>query len=358
MESPSIASFEVKHVQYLNAESKLTQELPDFATVEELIHLYRLMCFTRALDNKAINLQRTGRMGTYPAATGQEAVGVGMGTALAKDDVFCPYYRDQGCFLSRGVKAEEILAYWGGDERGSDFESEHCKSDLPVCVPIAGQCLHAAGIGYALKFRKQQRAVMTICGEGGTSKGDFYEAMNLAGDWQLPVVFIVNNNQWAISVARDKQTVCQTIAQKAIAAGFEGVQVDGNDIIAMRQACELALAKARAGNGPTLIEAVTYRLCDHTTADDATRYVPEADLEKAWKEEPIVRLRTYLHENGHWDKEKETALQKSCSDDVEAAVKAYEAMSPQNIEAIFDCLYATLPVAYLDQLDECKETNA
>ncbi|MDF1759833.1 MAG: pyruvate dehydrogenase (acetyl-transferring) E1 component subunit alpha [Coxiellaceae bacterium] len=358
MDTKSIASFEVKHLQYLDAASKLTQDLPEFASVEELLHMYKLMCLTRALDNKAINLQRTGRMGTYPAATGQEAVGVGMGTAMAKGDVYCPYYRDQACFLARGVKPEEILAYWGGDERGSDFESENCKHDLPICVPIAGQCLHATGVGYAFKYRKQPHAVMTICGEGGTSKGDFYEAMNLAGDWQLPVVFIVNNNQWAISVARKLQTGCDTIAQKAIAAGFEGIQVDGNDVIAMRQACDQALEKARSGGGPTLIEAVTYRLCDHTTADDATRYVPPEELETAWKEEPIVRLRTYLHENGHWDKDKETALQKTCSEQVEQAVKDYEAMPAQDAEAIFDCLYATLPVAYLDQLEDCKEANA
>ena len=352
------ASFKVESLQYLDKDAKLTQELPAFATVDELVRLYRLMCLTRALDTKAINLQRTGRMGTYPAATGQEAVGIGMGSALHASDIVCPYYRDQACFLARGIKAEEILAYWGGDERGSDFSAEQCKHDLPICVPIAGQCLHAAGIAYALKYRQQKSAVMTICGEGGTSKGDFYEAMNLAGDWQLPCVFVVNNNQWAISVARSLQTGCETIAQKAIAAGFEGIQVDGNDVIAVRQACDYALDKARQGNGPTLIEAVTYRLCDHTTADDASRYVPKEELEKAWQEEPIVRLRTYLHDNGHWDKDKETALQKTCSEEVEAAVKAYEAMPAQSVEAVFDYLYADLPLAYLDQLEECKEANA
>lgn len=358
MQTETKHKFEVQSLQYLDKNSKLTQELPSFATPDELIHLYRLMCFTRALDTKAINLQRTGRMGTYPAATGQEAVGIGMGSALQSGDIFCPYYRDQACFLARGMKAEEILAYWGGDERGSDFSHPDCKNDLPICVPIAGQCLHAAGVGYALKYRKQKNAVMTICGEGGTSKGDFYEAMNLAGDWKLPVVFIVNNNQWAISVARQLQTGCESIAQKAIAAGFDGIQVDGNDIIAMRQACDHALDKARNGDGPTLIEAVTYRLCDHTTADDASRYVPKEELEKAWQEEPIIRLRTYLHEQGLWDKDKETECQKSCSDQVEAAVKAYEAMPAQKIDAIFDCLYADLPMAYFDQREECKEAHA
>lgn len=358
MDKTTVAQFEVQHLRYLDKEAKLTQALPDFATPEELIRLYGLMCLTRALDTKAINLQRTGRMGTYPAATGQEAVGVGMGSSLAADDVFAPYYRDQGCFLARGIKPEEILAYWGGDERGSDFSAEHCREDLPVCVPIAGQCLHATGIAYAMKYRKQSRAVMTICGEGGTSKGDFYEAINLAGDWKLPVVFIVNNNQWAISVARNVQTGCETIAQKAISAGFEGIQVDGNDIIAMRHACDEALAKARRGDGPTLIEAITYRLCDHTTADDASRYVPEEALQQAWQEEPLVRLRTYLHEQGLWDKDKETALQKQCSDQVEQAVARYESLSPQQLSDIFNYLYADLPLAYQDQLDECMEANA
>jgi 2-oxoisovalerate dehydrogenase E1 component alpha subunit len=349
----TVAEFTVEYLQYLDKHSKATQPFPEWAgDNDSLIALYEHMCLTRALDTKAINLQRTGKMGTYPAATGQEAVGVGMGAAMQPGDVYCPYYRDQATFLVRGIKPEEILSYWGGDERGSNFEHEDCKDDFPYCVPIAGQCLHAVGVATAIKYRKQKRAVMTICGEGGTSKGDFYEAMNLAGDWNLPVVFVVNNNQWAISVARDVQTGAKTIAQKAIAAGFQGIQVDGNDVIAMQQACSDAMKKARNGGGPTLIEAITYRLCDHTTADDATRYVPEESLKKAWEEEPILRLRTYMHENGFWDKDKETTLQKKCSDRVELAVKNYQSVEPQKADDMFTYLFEELPFAYYDQRDE------
>lgn len=348
MSMTTTADFSISHLQYIDKHAKATQDLPDFARDQNtLLEMYRQMCFVRALDTKVINLQRTGKMGTYPASTGQEAVGVAMGLALQDDDVFCPYYRDQACFIARGVDPIHILNYWGGDERGSDFSSH--KEDFPICVPIAGQCLHATGVAYAIKLRKQKRAVMTICGEGGTSKGDFYEAMNLAGDWQLPVVFVVNNNQWAISVARDLQTGAKTIAQKAIAAGFEGIQVDGNDVIAMREACNKALEKARNGGGPTLIEAITYRLCDHTTADDATRYVPEDAIKQAWEEEPIVRLRTYMHEQGFWDKDKETALQKDCSNQVEALVERYDNPTPAPATDIFDYMYAELPLDLHDQ---------
>lgn len=352
-----IAAFKVQYLQYLDKHSQATADLPEFASQENLIKMYEKMCFTRALDTKAVNMQRTGRMGTYPAATGQEAVGVGMGFAMQQGDVYCPYYRDQATFISAGVSPEEILAYWGGDERGSQFASEQAKEFFPYCVPIAGQCLHATGVAFAMKYRHEKRAVLTICGEGGTSKGDFYEAMNLAGDWNLPVVFVVNNNQWAISVARDVQTGAKTIAQKAIAAGFEGIQVDGNDVIAMQAAVSEALEKARHGGGPTLIEAITYRLCDHTTADDATRYVPKEAIDKAWQEEPIVRLRTYMHEQGFWDKDKETALQKQCSERIEEAVKNYENMAPQQIDDMFTHLFAELPFAYYDQRDELLETH-
>lgn len=351
----TIAEFKVQYLQFLNAASEATQAFPDFANDKTLLELYRLMTLVRTLDNKAFNLQRTGKMGTYPSAQGQEAVGIGMGHAMQKEDVFCPYYRDQAVMMQRGIKLSEILAYWGGDERGSHYENN--AEDFPVCVPIGTQLLHAAGVAYAIKLRQQKRAVVTACGEGGTSQGDFYEAINVAGAWNLPLVFVVNNNQWAISVPTELQTRCETFAQKAIAAGFEGIQVDGNDVIAMRQAMDNALNKARKGDGPTLIEAVTYRLCDHTTADDASRYIPDADRKAAWKKEPIARLGHYLEAKGLWSREQEATLQQNCKQEVEAATQEYLSLTPQAITDIFDYLYAELPDALIDQRDALMEQN-
>ena len=266
---------------------------------------------------------------------------------MRAEDVLVPYYRDYGAQLQRGVKMSEILAFWGGDERGSQYA---CNSeDLPICVPIASQCLHAAGVAFAFQYRNESRVAVVSIGEGGTSEGDFYEAMNVAGTWKLPVVFIVNNNQWAISVPRDKQTATQTIAQKAIAAGFTGIQIDGNDILATRQIVGDAIEKARRGEGPTLIEAVTYRLCDHTTADDATRYQPSNEVDLAKPKEPISRFKHYLTENELWTSEEEEQLVIDCSKQVEQAVDEYLNTVPQPVSSIFDYHYEQLPDYLIEQ---------
>ncbi len=345
----TIASFKIEYLQFLNEQHEPTQNFPDFAQdPKTLLYLYREMALIRALDNKAVNLQRTGQMGTYPSCLGQEAIQAGIGHALHPDDVLCPFYRSQGS-LQKGVKLKNVLSYWGGDERGTCYET--ARENFPPAVPIATQCLHAAGVAYAIKYRKQKRAAITTIGDGGTSKGDFYEAMNLAGVWHLPLVFVVNNNQWAISVPLKAQTAAETLAQKAIAAGFEGLQVDGNDVIAVRYAVSEALKKARHGDGPTLIEAVTYRLCDHTTADDATRYIPEEERKEAWKKEPIARLGFYLESKGLWSREKEIELKKEIDAEIDAVVKEYLSETPQKPTDIIDYLYAKLPDAYLDQRD-------
>jgi len=338
------AEFKVSYEQILDENAKLVNELPEFAkNKDKLIDLYKTMTQCRVFDSKAVTLQRTGKMGTYAGILGQEAISVAIGFMMQKDDVLCPSYREYGAFLQRGMTMSDIFSYWGGDERGSDTANPH---DFPICVPIGTQCLHATGAATAFKLRQQARVAVTVIGEGGTSQGDFYEAMNVAGDWQLPVVFVVNNNQWAISVPRNAQTGAKTIAQKAIAAGFEGIQVDGNDVIAVTAAMEQALAKARDGGGPTLIEAITYRLCDHTTADDAKRYRADEEVAAAWQKEPLIRIRNYLVNEKLWDDAKEQALLKSCSEDVEKAVDEYMNREPQKATAMFDYLYETLPKAY------------
>lgn len=351
-----VARFEIPYYQILDEHSQLVSELPPFAKdPEHLIRLYRMMVLNRLFDTKAIALQRTGKMGTYPSTRGQEATFIGMGDALEKEDVFVPYYRDVGTLMQRGVKLSEILLYWGGDERGNCFAND--KKDLPYSVPIGTQSLHAAGVATAISIRKEKRAVLTVCGDGGTSEGDFYEAMNVAGIWKLPVVFVVSNNQWAISVPRDAQTASQTIAQKAIAAGFQGEQVDGNDIIAVRYRVAEALKKAREQHEPTLLEILSYRHSDHTTADDASRYEPKGIRDKEWAKEPVTRLRRYLENLQLWDDKKEEDLLAECARDIEKTVDEYMNVPSCSPEVMFDHLYAELPKIYHEQREALKNVG-
>lgn len=348
-----IERFDVPYYQYLDEIGNLVEEVPIANNHTALIKLYSLMVLVRAMDAKAIALQRTGKLGTYPSTRGQEAVFVGMGYAMDKNDIFVPYYRDMGTLVQRGVKLSQVLLYWGGDERGNDFGKDH--PDFPYSVPVGSQPLHAAGAAFAVKYKKEKRAVVAVCGDGATSQGDFYEAMNVAGVWKLPVVFVVCNNQWAISVSRGVQTAAPTLAQKAIAAGFIGEQVDGNDIIAVEHRLQEALKLARENHQPRLLEMVCYRQHDHTTADDASRYEPKHLREEEWKKEPITRLRRYLEKLNLWSEDKEQALLAECAKDVDIAVNEYLSTPPQPLESMFDYLYATLPDAYKAQRDMLSE---
>lgn len=347
----SVARFEITYSQFLDEHGRPTQPLPPFAKdTDQLVDLYRWMTLMRTYDAKAVALQRTGQLGTYASILGQEAIQAGVGSAMRADDVFLMTYREQGVQLMRGVTMKELFLYWSGDERGSDYSVP--RRDFPICITIAAHATHAVGAAYAIKLRGQSRAVVCAMGDGATSKGDFYEGMNAAGAWQLPLVFLVINNQWAISVPRGAQTAAQTLAQKGIAAGIACEQADGNDLIAMRDAMDRALARARAGGGPTLIEAITYRLSDHTTADDASRYRSADEVADAWKREPVLRLRTYLTQAGAWDKAREEALLKECNERVQSAVQEYIDTPLPVPAAMFDYLYASLPTGLQSQRDE------
>jgi len=351
-----VANFHINYTRYLDESGTVVTPLPEFANnADTLLAMYRAMLLTRSFDKKAISLQRTGKMGTYPSSLGQEAISVAIGSVMQQDDVLLPYYREYGAQFLRGVKMEEILLYWGGDERGMDYQGP--RKDFPICVPIATHAPHAVGVAYAMKYRKEKRVAVFVCGDGATSKGDFYEAINAAGVWKLPVVFVVNNNQWAISVRREFQTGSTTIAQKAIAAGFDGEQVDGNDIIAMRDRFQAAIDKARAGEGPVLIEALTYRLCDHTTADDATRYRTEEELNEHWQREPIARLRKYMESQGYWDSKKDQALEQQCAKSVEAAVEIYLNTPSQVPTSMFDFMFEKIPHDLQLQKDTVMKSN-
>lgn len=347
-----VTRFEIHYTQFMNEKGELTQPLPPELdqNIDLWLKLYEALILTRTFDEKAINLQRTGLMGTYPSCRGQEAIAVGFGVAMNADDIFVPYYREFGAHLHRGVKMEELFQTWGGDERGNNFSD--APHDFSQCVPIATQCLHAAGIAAAMKYRQEKRAVLVAIGDGGTSEGNFYEAVNVAGAWHLPLVFMVNNNRWAISVPVSLQTSCQTFAQKAIAGGITSEQIDGNDIFAVYHATQKSMDRARQGKGAHLIEALTYRLCDHTTADDAKRYQPADEVEKAKHLDPVIRMKLFIEKNAGWTAEKEAALKQRCAADVEAAAQRYIAMPPAPNTDIFDYMYETLPVALQEQRDE------
>lgn len=328
--------------RYIDSAGNSVQTLPTQVSTEDLLACYRVMVLIRQFDKKAVALQRTGQMGTYASSLGQEAISTAIGHTMHANDVLAPYYRDFAAQYMRGVPLHKHLSFWGGDEFGNQF-SGNAAHDLPNCVPIATQLSHAAGIASAMKIRGEHRAVVVTCGDGATSRGDFYEAINLAGAWQLPMVVVVNNNQWAISVPQKLQTGAHTIAHKAYAAGIDACRVDGNDIAAMLDAMRVALDTAWHGKGATLIEAVSYRLCDHTTADDATRYRNSEELNHAWEFEPIKRVQTWLHANGHWNEQKEQELLAECASQIQHETERYLALQPQRPEDFFDYLYEDLP---------------
>lgn len=335
---------------YIDARGETVQALPDDIDVAWLQASYQHMVRIRQLDKKAVALQRTGQMHTYPSCLGQEAIGTGIGLAMQDDDVLVPYYRDQATQVIRGVKMQQILQVWGGDERGNLFTGVAAK-DFPNSVPIGTQMSHAAGIAAAMKSRGVRQAVVANCGDGATSRGDVYEALNLVGVWQLPMVAVINNNQWAISVPRDLQTGTRTLAEKALAVGIEGIQVDGNDVVAVYQAVRTALARARCGKGGTLIEAVSYRLSDHTTADDATRYRDASEVSYAWDYDPVKRLQTYLHERGHWTPAQEQTLLAEVKMQVDDAVSAYLNEPPQAPDDFMAHVFAAMTPPLLAQRD-------
>lgn len=346
-----VAQFEIHYRQYLNEQGEpVTDSSEIVEDPETLIELYRGMVLTRLFDQKAVALQRTGKLGTYASTLGQEGVAVAIGKAMGAADVLLPTYRECGGQLMRGVTMLELFLYWGGDERGMNFAGP--KEDFPVSIPVASHIPHAAGVAFAMKYRNQARAAVAVFGDGATSKGDFYEAANVVGAWQLPVLFVVINNGWAISVPRAKQTGCETLAQKAIAAGIHGEQVDGNDVVAVYEACKQALDRAHRGQGATLIEALTYRLGDHTTADDAKRYREQGEVNEHERVEPIKRLRHYLLNTGAWTEADDQALHQECNAHVEQAAQAYTASPPPAPTSMFDYLYEHLPPVYELQRQE------
>lgn len=305
---------------------------------EQLIRMYETMRFSRIIDEKTLQYQRQGRMLTYAPNLGQEAAQVGSAAALRQTDWVAPSFRELGVWLYQGAPLEKIFLYWFGNETGMSMPEE--VRILPVSVPIASQMQHATGLAFAARYRGLDDIAMAFVGDGGTSQGDFHEALNFAAIKNTPNVFIVQNNQFAISTRRSLQTKSNTIAQKALGYGIPGIQVDGNDIFAMYAVTKEAVERARSGEGPSLIEAYTYRLGAHTTSDDPTVYRSEDEVQEWVKKDPIDRFRKYLIEQGIWSDEKEEAFVAEKADFVKSTFEKVEKSGLVSLEDVFDYVYA------------------
>jgi pyruvate dehydrogenase E1 component alpha subunit len=336
-----------ERLEILDTEGRIDHDLmPDLAP-EVIESMYRNMVLMRAYDDKALKLQRQGRMGTWPPIHGQEAIQIAAAQAMGDDDWLLPAFREHAVMVLRGVPAHLNYAYWAGDERGSAFPDG--VRVFPVAVPVGSQWQHGAGVGLSLKLKGEPAVAVAFGGDGSTSEGDFHEALNAAGVFKANTVFVIQNNQWAISVPLSQQTASQTLAQKAHAYGIPGLQVDGNDVFAVHVAMTEALERARSGGGPTLLECVTYRIGDHTTADDASRYRSDAEV-AAWKErDPILRLRRFMESNGSWDENRENMLADEVQKWVDTTVEAFEQMAPADPVDIFRSMYAEMTPLLAEQ---------
>jgi pyruvate dehydrogenase E1 component alpha subunit len=333
----TIYTFEVQRLEVMDESGTVdSKDMPNLS-LDQIKNMYYWMVLTREFDIKALKLQRTGRMGTYASMMGQEATIIGSALAMRKQDWLFPSFRYNGGTFVRGVRMEQVYQYFGGDERGSKYDKG--VQVFPICITVGEQPLHATGFAMGLKLQKKPGVVLTDLGDGGTSEGDFHEALNFAGVFKAPLVIICQNNKWAISVPVSRQTAAHTIAQKAVAYGIYGIQVDGNDIFAMYKATQEAIIRAEKGL-PTLIEADTFRMSDHTTSDDAKKYRDESVV-KEWEiKDPIRRLKLYMEKQKIWTNTDEEKLLLRVKTEVETAVKKYESIKPAPVSDMFDYQFA------------------
>jgi pyruvate dehydrogenase E1 component alpha subunit len=355
MPRKTIKDFSVEWLQILDEHGNCDEQLRPPLSDKQIQSFYEWMVLARAFDQKAFKLQREGRLGTYASILGQEAAQVASALALESADWMFPSFREPGASFVRGLPLRMILQYWSGDERGSVIPEG--QNDFPITIPVGTQIPIGTGAAWGAKLKGDKAAVLIYLGDGATSKGDFHEGLNLAGVLSLPVVFFCQNNQWAISVPLRRQTAAQTLAQKAIAYGFPGIQVDGNDVFAVYSATDEALKRARAGNGPTFIEAVTYRIGDHTTADDASRYRSEAEVAEWKKKDPIDRLLKYMAARGIWNESYGQKVAAEARQRVEAAVKEEETTPPPDPKEIFLHTFRELPNELVEQMKRFMGEN-
>ncbi len=338
----------IKYMQILDESGSVDKSLfPEELSDDKIVDMYKRMSFARAVDAKALSLQRQGRLATYAPLLGQEAEQIGSAMALRANDIIVPNFRQHGVLLVRGFPLDSFFVFWKGYEDGA--AALKGINSLPITVPVGTQMPHAAGVAFAQKYKGSDAAVVAYIGDGGTSEGEFYEALNFAGVMKLPLVTIIENNQWAISVPREKQSAAATLAQKAFAAGISGLQVDGNDVIAVYKATMEALANAK--NGPTLIEAVTYRMSMHTTSDDPAKYRGDAEVAEWKARDPIARVRRYIEQKGAWDESKESIMIEGQSKQIDDAVERAEQFKPDP-RSMFETVYSFVPGILKEEEDD------
>jgi pyruvate dehydrogenase E1 component alpha subunit len=338
--------FQVEYLSILDSEGRVDTALEPDIPPDLLRRLYRAMLLGRRLDERMVRLQRQGRIGTFAPIKGQEASQMGSVVTLRPTDWMVPSFRETAAMLWRGWPIEKLLLFFAGFLEGG--QPAPGQRDLPITIPVATQLPHAVGLAYAAQYRGDDVVVMAYFGDGATSEGDFHEALNFAGVWHVPVVFVCQNNQWAISVPLKKQTHSRTLAQKALAYGLPGIQVDGNDVLAVYAATREAVDRARAGEGPTMIECVTYRLGMHTTADDPSKYRSEEEVREWERKDPLTRFAAYLRARGLLDE----GLEQEVDAEIAAGVARFEALAQADPLTMFDHVYAEMPPHLAEQREE------
>ncbi len=343
----------VEYFQVMDENGVVDDKLrPQDVDDNKLIEMYKKMLFAREYDAKQLSLQRQGRSVTYAPLLGEEATQIGTAMAMRKDDLFVPAFRQHAVFITRGLPLDLLFLYWRGFEEGTSIPKE--VKGYANIVPVATQVPHATGVAFAQKYKDTGAAVIGYVGDGGTSEGDFYEAINFAGVWKVPLVLIIENNQWAISVPRKNQTAAQTLAQKAEAAGIPSVQVDGNDVMAVYKATKDAIEKSK--EGPSVIECVTYRMGMHTTADDPSKYRNQEEVDYWTKRDPVLRVKTYLKNKGVWDDKQEAQFLADSSKIIDAAVEKAEKFTADP-KVMFQHVYSYTPQVLQDELDDATASN-
>ncbi len=335
--------YEITHLSILDEDGHVDKDLEPDIPEEDLRMLYRTMVKVRSFDERRLRLQRQGRIGTFAPVKGQEAAQLGAMYALEDTDWLVPCFRETAAAIYRGADLARDLLYAAGYEEGVQIPDD--ARELPINIPVGSHIPHAAGVAWASKLKGEDDVTIAFFGDGSTSEGDFHEGLNFAGVFQVPGIFVCQNNRYAISVPREQQTKSETIAQKAIAYGVPGMQVDGNDILAVYTAVKEAAERARNGDGPTLIEALTYRLSVHTTADDPTKYRDDEEVEEWAKKDPIDRFRTYLLDRDIITEDEVDAWQEEADDEVADAVKRFEELQDECDDPLdmFEHAYAEMP---------------
>lgn len=355
MPREKVKLYDIERLSILKEDGSVDRSLLPKLSPEALLRAYKTMLFTRRLDEQAFRYQRQGRIGTFAPSIGQEAAQVGSALALADEDWFIPSFRELGSALIRGLTVKNyIVSLMGFEDFNAELAGTH---NLPVAVPVATQCAYAAGIAWGIKLDRKKAAAMVYFGDGATSEGNFHEALNFCGTLKLPCVFLCQNNQWAISTPRKKQTASETLAQKAIAYGIAGIEVDGNDFFSVYQATSEALERAKNDGGATLIEAVTYRLSVHTTADDPTVYRSKSEEEEWQRRDPLIRFRKFLESERLWDPQQEENLENEIRQKIKEGYEAAEQFrnSKPDPLSFFDHIYEKMPPYLKLQKEEAAE---